>query len=76
MSSNAVRSTVGIITANKHWVRFEKTRQRFSPLLLWWLSKAYAWSATVLVDELNASFLKGALYNLKGRSTRFARSGF
>ena len=29
-------------------------RRRFSPLLLWRLSKAHAWSATVRVDELEA----------------------
>jgi hypothetical protein len=29
-----------------------------SPLLLWRLSKAHAWSATVLVDELNPCSFK------------------
>jgi hypothetical protein len=28
---------------------------RFSPLRLWRLSKAHAWSATVIVDELDAA---------------------
>jgi hypothetical protein len=63
---------VGIISANKHWVRFAKTGQRFSPLLLWRLSKAYAWSTTVLVDELDACFLKGPSYNIESRATWLA----
>ena len=51
--------------ARNHWislkfaerpVRFGKTSP-FSPLLPWRLSKAHAWSATVLVDELNAGGL-------------------
>jgi hypothetical protein len=35
------------------WVRFAKNGG-FSPLLLWRLSKAHTWTATVLVDELDA----------------------
>jgi hypothetical protein len=35
-------------------------RRRFSPLLLWRLSKAHAWSATVLLDELDAGSLQGS----------------
>jgi hypothetical protein len=34
-----------------------KRRRRFSPLLLWRLSKAHAWSGTVLAHELNAGGL-------------------
>jgi len=33
-------------------------RRRFSPLLLWRLSKAHAWSATVLLDECKARELQ------------------
>jgi hypothetical protein len=34
--------------------------QRFAPLLLWRRPKAHAWSATVLVDELDARGLLGS----------------
>jgi hypothetical protein len=48
----------------------KKRRGRFLPLLLLWrLSKAQAWSPTVLVDELDAGFLKGSSYDIKGRAT-------
>jgi len=33
-------------------------RRRFSSLLLWRLWKAHAWSATVLVDELDLTIVK------------------
>ena len=39
----------------RNWVRSAKIgRDRFLPLLLWRLSKAHAWPAAVLVDELDA----------------------
>jgi hypothetical protein len=56
----------------RDWVRLAKPRRRFSPPLLCRLSKAHAWSATVVVDELNASFLKGSFYDIKGRATWLA----
>jgi hypothetical protein len=39
---------------------FRKKRRWFLPLRLWRLSKAHAWSATVLVDELDARELQGS----------------
>ena len=36
------------------------------------LSQAQAWSATILVDELDAGFLKGSSYDIKGRATWLA----
>jgi hypothetical protein len=40
----------------ENWLRFaRKRRSRFLALLLWRLPKAYTGSATVLVDELDAS---------------------
>jgi hypothetical protein len=47
-------------------------RRQFSPLLLCRLPKTQAWSTTVLVDELDASFLKGSSYDIKGRATWLA----
>jgi len=44
----------------------------FLALLLWRLPKTEAGSATVFVDELHASFLEGAFYYLKSRSTWLA----
>jgi hypothetical protein len=40
--------------------------------LLCCLSKAHAWSTAVLVDELDASFLKGSSYDIKGSATWLA----
>jgi hypothetical protein len=40
----------------------EKVAGQFSSLLLWRLSKAHTWSATVLIDELDAGSLQRALY--------------
>jgi len=38
--------------------------QKTSPPVL--ISKAHTWSAAVLIDELNTSFLKGGAYLLHG----------
>jgi hypothetical protein len=35
-------------------------------------SQSNAWPATVLVDELDARFLKGSSYDIKGRATWLA----
>jgi hypothetical protein len=43
----------------ENWVRFAKFRLLVSPPLLWRLAKSDAWSATVLVDELDAIGIKG-----------------
>jgi hypothetical protein len=72
MSSKAVGSTAGIITSNKNWVRFAKTCARLSALRLCRLPKAQAWSSTVFVDELHASFLEGSSYDIEGRATWLA----
>jgi hypothetical protein len=50
---------------------FRKTYRLLSSLLLR-LSEAHAWSATVLVDELDPGFLKGSSYDIKGRAPRLA----
>jgi hypothetical protein len=50
----------------------KKRHEPFLPLLLRWLAKAHARSATVLVDKLHASFLKGSSYDIKGRATWLA----
>jgi len=36
------------------------------------LSQPYTWTAAVFVDELDASFLKGSSYDIKGRATWLA----
>jgi len=51
----------------------KKASGRFLALLLWRLPKTKAGSATVFVDELHASFLKGSSYDIKGRATWLAR---
>ena len=57
----------------ENWLRFAKKRRGlFSALLLCRLPKTEAGSATVFVDELHASFLEGAFYYLKSRSTWLA----
>jgi len=44
----------------------------FLPLLLGQLPEAYTRSATVLVDELDASFLKSSSYDIEGCATWLA----
>jgi hypothetical protein len=48
------------------FVSQKRCGRRLLPLLLRRLSKTYTWPATVLVNELDAGFLEGAFYNLKG----------
>ena len=55
-----LRKAHGFVRADK-WSSFHKKRRsQFS------FSKAHTWSATVLADELNTSFLKGGAYLLHG----------
>jgi hypothetical protein len=50
----------------------QKRRGRLSAFRLCRLPKTHAWSTTVVVDELDASFLKGSSYDIKGRATWLA----
>ena len=50
----------------------QNRRGRLSAFRLCRLPKSQAWSTTVLVDELDASFLKGSSYDIKGRATWLA----
>jgi hypothetical protein len=52
-----LKSSIGFVS---------QKRSRFSPLLLWRPSKAHAWSATILVNELDPRLLEGAAQLLTG----------
>jgi hypothetical protein len=54
MFTNSRRVETPHRSQQRNWVHFAKKASRFSSLLLWRLSKAYAGSAIVLVDELEA----------------------
>jgi hypothetical protein len=52
------------------------TDRTISGAFLFRFSKAYAGATAILVDELDARFLKCLSYDLKGRAARFTRPGF
>jgi hypothetical protein len=67
------RYTRCFVRCGEDWVRFAKNAAAGpSTLLPCRLSNPYAWSATVLVDELDAGFLEGSSYDIKGRATWLA----
>jgi hypothetical protein len=47
---------------------------RLSPFLFWRLSKAHTWSATVLVDELDASGFERMTNDVQRCTPRLARA--